>query len=176
MTKKLKVAKAWIALYCFLTAQRIADRFTDWWGRKRRYEAACRLCSDQHLRIRELEKRLARQCEAEAAGDYQGLSPAEVERIAILAEECGEVVQICGKILRHGWESCSPFDSRCRPNSVLLERELGSVRATMDLMFNAGDVRRIDVQTWREMRSRVLRKWTHHQTFEKQGIGNREQG
>lgn len=34
---------------------------------------------------------------------FNGLSPAEVERLALLAEECGEVIQTVGKILRHGY-------------------------------------------------------------------------
>lgn len=38
------------------------------------------------------------------------LSDAELERLAYLAEECGEVQQIIGKIIRHGYESYSPND------------------------------------------------------------------
>ena len=33
---------------------------------------------------------------------FNNLTPGEAERLAILAEECGEVIQIIGKILRHG--------------------------------------------------------------------------
>ena len=33
---------------------------------------------------------------------FNGLTPAEAERLALLMEECGEVVQIIGKVLRHG--------------------------------------------------------------------------
>jgi hypothetical protein len=94
-----------------------------------------------------------------------GLSLAELERVAILAEECGEVIQVCGKILRYGWESCSPFDERCRPNRVLLERELGDVRAIIDLMLQSGDVRRVDVAAWRDQKRTALRRWTHYQGF-----------
>jgi hypothetical protein len=36
------------------------------------------------------------------------LNPAQAERLAILAEECGEIVQVIGKILRHGFESTHP--------------------------------------------------------------------
>jgi hypothetical protein len=36
---------------------------------------------------------------------FNQLTDAEAERLALLAEECGEVVQVIGKILRHGYES-----------------------------------------------------------------------
>jgi len=39
---------------------------------------------------------------------FNGLSPAEAERLALLAEECGEVVQAVCKVLRHGYESTNP--------------------------------------------------------------------
>ena len=35
--------------------------------------------------------------------NFNQLTPAETERLAILAEECGEVIQAVGKILRHGY-------------------------------------------------------------------------
>ena len=34
---------------------------------------------------------------------FNELSPAEVERLAILAEEMGEAIQVIGKVLRHGY-------------------------------------------------------------------------
>ena len=36
---------------------------------------------------------------------FNGLSESEQERLSILIEECGEVVQAACKILRHGYES-----------------------------------------------------------------------
>lgn len=39
---------------------------------------------------------------------FNRLTPAQAERLAMLAEECGEVVQIVGKILRHGYASEHP--------------------------------------------------------------------
>jgi hypothetical protein len=102
------------------------------------------------------------------AREFPGLSPAEIERLALLAEECGEVVRVAMKILRHGWESCSPSDPKCRPSRVLLERELGSLRAVVDLMANCGDVRRQDMATWRDFKRRMYPQQTHHQGFERQ--------
>ena len=34
---------------------------------------------------------------------FNGLTPAEAKRLALLAEECGEVLQAIGKVLRHGF-------------------------------------------------------------------------
>jgi NTP pyrophosphatase (non-canonical NTP hydrolase) len=94
-------------------------------------------------------------------GDLPGLTQAEIERLAILAEECGEVVQAVGKVLRHGWESQSPYGGK--PNRVSLERELGNVRAIVNLMLDSGDVRLGEVQTWQRAKKLGLGKWTHHQ-------------
>lgn len=54
---------------------------------------------------------------------FNKLTPAETERLAILAEECGETIQVIGKILRHGYESFHPKDY-ATTNRTLLENEL----------------------------------------------------
>ena len=65
---------------------------------------------------------------------------AQAERLAYLMEECAEVIQICGKILRHGYESCDPTAERKIANRHLLERELSHVRGAEALMSDSGDV------------------------------------
>ena len=68
---------------------------------------------------------------------FNNLTPAQLERVAMLLEECGEVVQICGKVLRHGLESTHPDGG---PNNLaLLEKEASDVRAIIQLMVHAGD-------------------------------------
>lgn len=52
---------------------------------------------------------------------FNQLTPAEAERLALLAEECGEVIQAIGKILRHGYESRHPDGGPT--NREALERE-----------------------------------------------------
>lgn len=54
---------------------------------------------------------------------FNGLSEGAQERLVILAEECGEVVQAIGKILRHGYESAYNGET----NRQALERELGDL-------------------------------------------------
>lgn len=65
---------------------------------------------------------------------------AELERLAILAEECGEVIQIIGKIIRHGYESYNPFDENKTLNRRLLERELSDIELIRKLMIEKGDI------------------------------------
>ena len=43
-----------------------------------------------------------------AAEHFNRLSPAEDERLTVLAEECSEVIQAICKIQRHGYESFNP--------------------------------------------------------------------
>lgn len=89
------------------------------------------------------------------------LTPAQVERLAILAEECGEVVQMVGKSLRHGLDSYHPEDPERTPNSTLLRRELVDVIAAKTMLEVAGDVK---LQSAREIADALRRKqrYTHH--------------
>jgi|SRR5262245_25198016 len=67
---------------------------------------------------------------------------AQLERLAILAEECAEVIQVVNKIIRHGIDSFDP--TRVGPeiptNRQMLEHELGDVNYTIQLMAMANDI------------------------------------
>jgi NTP pyrophosphatase (non-canonical NTP hydrolase) len=107
-------------------------------------------------------KRLADAAERELQeAPLPRLTAAEIERLAMLAEECGEVQQAVGKILRHGYESKPPRGGLT--NRVALEREIGDVHAVMELMQDAGDTRAPVVNSWRNEKRLALRRWTHHQ-------------
>jgi len=67
-------------------------------------------------------------------------TPAERELLALLAEECGEVVQIVGKCLRHGILSWNPNVGERPNNQDLLEKELGDLFAAVELLENYGVV------------------------------------
>lgn len=58
---------------------------------------------------------------------FNQLTPAEAELLAILSEECGEVVQMVGKILRHGLDSDYKAKGK---NRELLTQEIGDVMVT----------------------------------------------
>ena len=94
------------------------------------------------------------------------LTPAEIERLAMLAEECGEVVQIVCKVLRHGYESYHPDDMNKETNKDILVDELLDVFAVLWLMNNKGDIITPDVNAW--LKDRVARKlkYSHCQELE----------
>jgi len=70
------------------------------------------------------------------------LTPAQIERISYLAEECAEVAQTCMKILRHGWVA---MDHSVAPtveyaNHIELANELRNVRMAYERLFRAGEI------------------------------------
>ena len=94
---------------------------------------------------------------------FNGLTPAEAERLALLAEECGELVQAIGKVLRHGYESRNPHASPTSPtNRQSVEREVGDVYTAIRLMFNMGDITRTGCARAEEAKQESLSKYLHH--------------
>lgn len=91
-----------------------------------------------------------------------GLTPAEAERLAILAEECAEVQQAVCKVLRHGYESRWPRAGG-PTNREDLERELGHLAAAVKRAVWAGDVADDAIQAAYDEKQEEVRKWTHHQ-------------
>ena len=91
---------------------------------------------------------------------FNDLTPAEAERLAMLAEEAAEVIQVVGKILRHGYASYHP-NKPSLTNRVLLMNELADLNAVQLLMEGSGDVFR----TGDEIEHAMTRKltYTHHQ-------------
>lgn len=67
-----------------------------------------------------------------------GLSDAQAERLALLAEEMGEAQQAIGKILRFGFEDPHPRTGVTARQ--MLEREVGDVRAVLRLMVLERDI------------------------------------
>lgn len=67
------------------------------------------------------------------------VTPAERERLGKLTEEMGEVQQVIGKILVHGFVAVD-FDGTVYDNRRDLEKELGDVGAAIRLMAVAEDV------------------------------------
>jgi NTP pyrophosphatase (non-canonical NTP hydrolase) len=89
------------------------------------------------------------------------LTPAEAERLALLLEEMGEVQQIIGKILRHGYESFHP-DSPQITNRELLEKEMGDLTFAVRLMIFEKDVSRNNIDVHAEVKRQKIGKWLHH--------------
>ena len=91
---------------------------------------------------------------------FNGLSPAEAERLAMLAEEAGEVIQAVGKVLRHGYARSHPDGGP--DNRELLDKEVGDFIAVVQAMRDARDIEgwsaRDAVNRWHNKL-----KFTHHQ-------------
>jgi len=96
------------------------------------------------------------------ADAFNNLSPAEAERLALLAEECAEVIQVVGKILRHGYRSTHPADPNGLDNGELLAQELGDVRAAVTLMLRAGDLDEDLIEEARDSKLERVGQYLHH--------------
>lgn len=102
------------------------------------------------------------------AEHFNQLTPAQAERLAILAEEAGEIVQAVGKILRHGYASYHPNDDRV-DNRDMLSREIGDITAVIHDMVVQEDLRLSVINHQRDTKLERLRAGTlylHHQRDE----------
>lgn len=90
------------------------------------------------------------------------LTPAEIERLAVLAEELGESIQVIGKILRHGYASVRPEDPKQRDNREQLHIELGDVLAAIQLMRNEGDISHSRLMSMKKAKLKRIDKFLHH--------------
>jgi len=91
---------------------------------------------------------------------FNKLTDGEIERLALLSEECGECVQAIGKVLRHGWESCHPDGGE--NNRQLLIREIADVRMAMQLMVDAHDMNIEDIVNYEFAKRCTSEHYLHH--------------
>ncbi len=93
------------------------------------------------------------------------LSDAQLERLALLAEEMGEALHAIGKIIRHGYESVDSTlpAHKMISNRAMLQKELGDVRAAMILLCNANDLTKEVIHARADEKLISVRKWLHHQ-------------
>jgi nitrogen fixation/metabolism regulation signal transduction histidine kinase len=94
---------------------------------------------------------------------FNELTPAEAERLAILAEECAEVIQVVGKILRHGYESHNPFDPQKVTNRGLLAQELGHLDHAAMRVVCHDDVSGLVIAQSSRLKSEKIVQYLHHQ-------------
>ena len=86
----------------------------------------------------------------------------EIERLALLVEECAEVQQVVGKILRHGYESTNPTIRNSVTNRTLLESELGDVSYAINLMIKAKDVTLSAIETAQDEKELRVGQYLHY--------------
>ena len=97
---------------------------------------------------------------------FNELEPHELERLALLSEECGEVVAIIGKILRHGYPSCHPDNLNGPDNREMLIQEIGDVFAVVSLMIAEVDFTYRDIDIAKEIKLEKLNQYLHYNEVE----------
>lgn len=97
-------------------------------------------------------------------GHFNRLSAAEDERLAVLAEECAEVIQAITKIQRHGYDSRDPTSRAEYPpdNRQMLAAEIGDVMAAVEMLIDWRDVYRPDIVQATDAKRRKVQKYLHH--------------
>lgn len=88
------------------------------------------------------------------------LTFAELERLACLAEEAAEVIQIVNKIIRHGYESTHPKGGPT--NRELLTAELGDLVCIKGMMIDAGDISQTKIIKASNAKSARIGTYLHH--------------
>jgi NTP pyrophosphatase (non-canonical NTP hydrolase) len=84
------------------------------------------------------------------------VTPAKAERLNVLIEECGEVIQAATKILRHG--SCSNGHN----NRIALEHELGDLKWAVSLLVCHDDIWESTVDRFAAEKPGRAQPWLHH--------------
>jgi NTP pyrophosphatase (non-canonical NTP hydrolase) len=91
------------------------------------------------------------------------LNEAQLERLALLAEELGEAVQVIGKIIRHGYDSINPKQPDGPTNRAMLEHELGDVAYAVQLMADSDDISALSIDCHRDRKEVNVKRYLHHQ-------------
>lgn len=97
---------------------------------------------------------------------YNKLTAAETERLAILAEELGEAIQVIGKIIRHGYKSRNPLEEDALTNKQLLEIELGDVHHAISYLCGSNDIDAGAILERAAIKSKIIQPWLHCQNTE----------
>lgn len=95
--------------------------------------------------------------------EFAKLTEGARERLEMLAEEAGEIVQAVTKILRHGYDSYNPNDPLKITNKDNLELELADLLSISRRMIYEGDIEGDYeyLSTYDIWNSKT--KFTHHQ-------------
>lgn len=91
---------------------------------------------------------------------FNKLKPSELERLALLSEECSEVIQAINKIIRHGYNSSHP--DRRENNRYDLEKECGHVRHSMIRLCDAGDLNKQSIHNQADLKAKTIVQYLHH--------------
>ena len=95
--------------------------------------------------------------------NYNGLSNAQLERLAMLAEEAGEVVQAVNKIIRHGYGAYNPTlpEKDQITNRLHLSMELGQLIGVMNHMIMSEDLLSGEIEHEAQAKISRAQKYMH---------------
>lgn len=93
---------------------------------------------------------------------FNKLTFAQQERLAILSEELSEAIQIVGKILRHGYDSYNPNDPEQVPNKILLEEEIGHVYYAVEALVQDKTLNSRRIINHAGWKAKRVVKYLHH--------------
>lgn len=88
------------------------------------------------------------------------MTPAQIERLALIAEEMGECQQAIGKLLRHG--RVGTFDGTVYYNVEDLERECGHVVYAIRLACFNGDLDKLRCNEEANAKGESIHRTLHH--------------
>jgi hypothetical protein len=91
------------------------------------------------------------------------MTPAQIERLALLIEECAEAQQAACKSLRHGYDSINPLEPMGPDNQSLLEKEIGHVQHAIDRLCEALELDPSNIERARKAKAASIGRWLHHQ-------------
>lgn len=86
-----------------------------------------------------------------------------LERLALLAEELSEAIQVVNKIIRHGYNNYHPANSQIT-NKELLEKELGHVYYAINLSAINNEICMGEIAEHCREKSKSVRQWLYFQT------------
>ncbi|HTG26079.1 MAG TPA: hypothetical protein VK681_39140 [Reyranella sp.] len=93
---------------------------------------------------------------------FNGLSPQDAEILALIAEECAEVIQAVTKIQRHGLESRNPLDPEAGDNRRFLAKEVGHLRHALKRAWGAGILNDELADEFEDAKAKTIGRWLHH--------------
>lgn len=94
---------------------------------------------------------------------FNKLSAAQIERLAKLTEECGEISQMVGKTIVHGFENTHPRKPEEGTNRERLEKEIGGLLCVIDIMTRRGDLSYEAIFAAQEAKRVEIGKYLYHQ-------------
>jgi hypothetical protein len=122
---------------------------------------------DFHTFLAEKEQEHRETFEPVASRHFNRLLPEQVEALALLMEECAEVQQVIGKILRHGLYSHHPDGG---PNNrTLLIDECGDMLAALEIVEGVGLVSTAHMRIARDGKLQRVGRYLHHVTMPERG-------